>query len=121
MAAKGKISRERLLCQERLLLDATEAIWAELRRTGIRKSELAERLGVSKAYVTQALDAGRNLTLRTVADFAWALECEPRVFFAPREFDESRPLVRSRLDWQVGGVTRTAGALPISASARYAA
>ncbi len=41
-------------------------------REGITKAALARRLGKSKAYVTQALSGGRNMTLRTLAEFAWA-------------------------------------------------
>jgi hypothetical protein len=97
MGRKVIVDRERVAKQEDFILDATEAIWGEMRRRGIRKSDLAETLGVSKAYITQALDGGRNLTLRSLADFAWALDCEPQVMFAPAEFDESRQVIHSSL------------------------
>lgn len=97
MTRKVIADEERVAKQEDFILDATEAIWGEMRRQGIRKSDLADKLGVSKAYITQALDGGRNLTLRSLADFAWALDCEPRVMFAPGEFDESRQVIRSQI------------------------
>jgi transcriptional regulator with XRE-family HTH domain len=89
--------RERVAVQEDFILDATEAIWEQMRERGMRKSDLAAKLGVSKAYITQALDGGRNLTLRSLADFAWALECTPRVLFGRREFDESQQVFRSQI------------------------
>ena len=65
--------RHRLLFeQERLVLLATEEILQLMEREGINKTDLAKALGRSKAYVTQALAGGRNMTLRTLAAFAWA-------------------------------------------------
>jgi transcriptional regulator with XRE-family HTH domain len=86
---------ERLRRQERVILDVTETIYAQMEQQGLRKSELAEKLGVSKAYVTQALGGDRNLTLRSLVDFASALDCEVAVHLAPREFDESRSILHS--------------------------
>lgn len=60
----------RLYDQERLILDATNILHRLLRRKGINKAQLAKLLGRSPAYVTQALNGNRNLTLRTLADFA---------------------------------------------------
>ena len=51
---------------------ATEEILQLMDREGISKADLARELGKSKAYVTQALSGGRNMTLRTLAAFAWA-------------------------------------------------
>ena len=67
-------------------------------RIVLKEAPLAEELGVSKAYITQTLDGGRNLTLRSLADFAWALNCHARVSLAPQEFDESRSIIESSVD-----------------------
>src|SRR5712691_5464802 len=63
----------RLLKQEELILDVTEALSAAIEESGLTKSELAKRLGKTKGYVSQLLAGGRNLTLRTVADIADAI------------------------------------------------
>lgn len=65
----------RLLNQEELILDVTEAISVELANSGMMKKELADKLGKTKGYISQIL-GGRNLTLRTLADIADALGCK---------------------------------------------
>jgi transcriptional regulator with XRE-family HTH domain len=84
------LPEERIDAQERLLVRATESLWAELNRKGIRKSELADRLGWSRPRVTQALAGPTNMTLRTLADLAWALDSYIALEVVPVEFDESR-------------------------------
>jgi len=42
----------------------------------VNRTELARRLGVSKARVTNLLGGSTNLTLRTLAAIAVALECD---------------------------------------------
>lgn len=71
--SKYATPRQRLLFdQERAVDRATEDILELMEREGLNKAALARRLGKSKAYVTQALSGGRNMTLRTLAAFAWA-------------------------------------------------
>jgi antitoxin component HigA of HigAB toxin-antitoxin module len=67
--------RRRIFEQERLMVDATELLFTamELRRT--KKADLAQKLGRSKAYVTQMLRGNQNLTLRTLADVFCVLNC----------------------------------------------
>jgi transcriptional regulator with XRE-family HTH domain len=88
-----RVQRDRLFAQERLILDVTETICDQMEQRGLRRSDLADALGVSKAYVTQALRGDRNLTLRSLVDFASALECEVVIHLAPRAFDESRSIL----------------------------
>jgi len=64
----------RLINQERLIVDATEEIWEAMETRTRTKSALATALGKSKAFVTQTLNGTRNMTLRTLADFATALD-----------------------------------------------
>lgn len=68
---------ERLLRQERLILDVTEALTEALDNSGMTRAELAERLGRTPGFVSQVLGGGRNLTLRTIADIAAALSHRP--------------------------------------------
>lgn len=68
---------ERLLCQERLILDVTEQLAGTLEDGGVTRAELARRLGRTPGFVSQVLSGGRNLTLRTIADIAAALSLRP--------------------------------------------
>jgi transcriptional regulator with XRE-family HTH domain len=63
----------KLLAQEELILEATETICDILEDEKISRKELADRLGKSKGFVSQLLNGGRNLTLRTVADILHVL------------------------------------------------
>lgn len=73
----------RLFTQEQLLMQATEAICAEMERKRISRTDLAKRLGKTKGQVTQMLSGGRNLTLRSFADVATALDMQPSLLLKP--------------------------------------
>lgn len=62
-----------LFAQEELLMDVTESICEVLEKENINRKELARRMKRSKAYISQLLNGGRNLTLRTLADILFAL------------------------------------------------
>lgn len=67
-------SNRRLLCEEELILEVTEAVSAVMQEEGITKAQLARRMGRTKGFITQLLSGSRNLTLRTLAGVADALE-----------------------------------------------
>ncbi len=69
-------NRRRLYAQEGLILEVTESIWDVLKDRGWQKQDLARALGCSKSHVTQLLNGGRNMTLRTLADIAETLNCQ---------------------------------------------
>lgn len=71
--------------QERVILDVTELICELMERQGVCKSDLAERLGTTKGYVTQLLDGRANMTLRKVSDVLCALGAKLDVSAAPLE------------------------------------
>jgi transcriptional regulator with XRE-family HTH domain len=75
---------------EKLSLAVTEELARVMREKGITKKELAERLGVSKARVSNILNGSPNLTLRTLATLSTALESEVRF-----EIRSSRPRAAS--------------------------
>lgn len=74
---------ERLVEQETLIFEATELISELIEEYGVSRKELAEKLGRSKGFVTQVLSGDRNMTLRTLSDFAFALEHRVNVAAAP--------------------------------------
>ena len=65
--------RRRIFEQESLAFEATELISSLMEEQKIKKSDLAKRIGKSKAYVTQLLGGTRNMTLHTFADLVFAL------------------------------------------------
>lgn len=70
--------RQQKIAQETLILDVTEAVFEQLEIQGKSKADLAKSMGRSNAYITQLLNGARNMTLRTLADIAFALDIEPR-------------------------------------------
>jgi transcriptional regulator with XRE-family HTH domain len=65
----------RILEQERVMVDATELVCNAMDFRRMSRSELAEKMGRSKAHVTQILRGSQNLTLRTLADVFYAMNC----------------------------------------------
>ena len=63
----------KLMAQGELIMEVTETLCELLEKEKISRKELADRLGKSKGFVSQLLNGGRNLTLRTVADILHAL------------------------------------------------
>ena len=62
----------KLLAQE-LILEVTETICELLEKEKVSRKGLADRLGKTKGFISQLLNGGRNLTLRTVADILHVL------------------------------------------------
>lgn len=89
---------KKLVAQERLILEVTESIYEEMLAKGINRVQLAERMGKSKAYVSQLLSGSRNMTLRSLADISFALDvANPSLNFADIDYDESNG------DWVASG------------------
>lgn len=65
--------------REALALQASELIFELMEQEGMTKAELAERIGTSRAYVTQVLNGSRNMTIHTLADLAFATGCKIRL------------------------------------------
>jgi transcriptional regulator with XRE-family HTH domain len=63
----------RLVAQGELIMEVTETLCELLEKEKVSRKELAERLGKTKGFVSQLLNGGRNLTLRTVADILHVL------------------------------------------------
>ena len=68
-----------------VLLDVTEGIVKRMIERNVRRTDLAERLGTSRAYVTKLLDGQENMTLKTLVRVANALEMKVDTKFIPRE------------------------------------
>ena len=79
---EGSTATRRLLRREQLILDVTTALYEQMDAQGITKAKLASRLEKTPGFVTQLLAGDRNLTLRTIADLADALNGRLKVKFA---------------------------------------
>ncbi len=79
----------RLYEQERLVLWVSDALARAMVENGLSKADLAEKLGTSRAHITQVLCGSRNMTLRTVADLAWA--CNQRAEIGLEALPQDEP------------------------------
>ena len=75
----SKVARDPEFIAEGLALTLAEDILRVMKDNEVSKSELARRMGVSRAYVSRMLDAPPNLTLLTISKVALALELEPNL------------------------------------------
>lgn len=69
----------RLFAIEGLVADTAELVARLMEERGVNKAELARRLGKSRARVTQLLSGKANMTIRTLAEIACALDAEVRL------------------------------------------
>lgn len=68
---------------ELLVLGLNEQVISRMQALGLRRSELAERMGVTKAYISRVLRGNPNLTLRSIAALSLALDTRPIVGLQP--------------------------------------
>jgi transcriptional regulator with XRE-family HTH domain len=81
----------RLYAIEGLVTEAGEFVARLMQEQGVTRAELARRLGKSRAYIMQMLNGSANLTVRTLAEVAYALGAEVRLEAAPVEAVEPFP------------------------------
>jgi transcriptional regulator with XRE-family HTH domain len=91
---------QKLLQQEELILEATELLATIMSENKISKADLARRLGKSKAFVTQCLNGGQNLTLRTLADLFGAVGFRLQLGAKPGAQEAHRKIIKL---YSVGG------------------
>ena len=60
-----------------------------MQEQGVSRSELAERLDVSRAYITKVLNGHGNMTLRTLVRLALALGLAPEISFVPLKAEDA--------------------------------
>ena len=79
-----------LLDEESLILDIAEQFWQQLTESDTNKTELARRMGISKARVSKLLDGSNNLTLRKIANMATALNLKVKFALEPVEANSTK-------------------------------
>lgn len=67
------------MAQEGLILSVTEEIWRQMNLRKVSPIFLAAILGCGKSHVSQLLNGGHNMTLRTLSDIAEALHCNVQI------------------------------------------
>lgn len=92
---------KRLLAQGELIMEVTELLCQLLEKEGVSRQDLAKRLNKTKGFISQLLNGGRNLTLRTVADIVDALGYR-LVLTAEKKMDLNHiePLKFDKHTWQ---------------------
>ena len=68
-----------LFSQRGLLADVTERMRQVMDKRNISQADLARVIGCSTGHVSMVLNGTRNMTLRTLEEFARALGCEVRI------------------------------------------
>jgi transcriptional regulator with XRE-family HTH domain len=89
----------RLFEQERLLVEATELLSELMEKKKVSRKQLAQRIGKSKAFVTQLLRGNHNMTLRTVADLFDALDYQASLKCQPRDQQQMSCVPAFQREW----------------------
>lgn len=71
---------------ESVIYHITEEIVARMEELGVNRTELAERINVSKAMVSKLLNGYENVTLKTLVKIASGIDCEVSVTLPPCGF-----------------------------------
>jgi transcriptional regulator with XRE-family HTH domain len=66
---------------ELLALQVTNQITVAMERQQLTQREMAERLGVTSAYLSRVLSGYTNMTVKTIAKFAIALQLHASIRF----------------------------------------
>lgn len=103
----------KLVAQEDLIMEVTERLCELLEKEKVSRKELADRLGKSKGFVSQLLNGGRNLTLRTVADILHVLGY--KVSLTPQKLRQECNVNESQTRFKVHPKTKKAKHQPAKA------
>ena len=92
---------QRDLAAEDFILTVSDYLVAAMQHARVNKKELADRLGKTKGHVTQVLTGNRNLTLRSIAEIAHALELTPTFGLVDQRGEQVQPEHLKRSYWGV--------------------
>jgi transcriptional regulator with XRE-family HTH domain len=77
---------------EGLAMEFVEQMLECMERKGVSQSGLAEKMGVSRAYISRILDARPNMTLLTMAKISIALGLKPDVCLDAEKWKQRAPV-----------------------------
>lgn len=72
---------------EEAIIEFNEKIVKRLKELNLSRTELANKLGVSKAFITKLLNGNPNLTIKTMVNIAKALDCNLELDLCPKEYE----------------------------------
>ena len=75
----------RRYAQNSLIVDVAIALNKGLSQAGMNQKGLADRLGKTEGFISQVLSGGSNITVRTLGDFAFGMNCVVDVALRPQE------------------------------------
>lgn len=90
---------ERIMMQEDLIMAVTEDICQILEKKEMKRNALAKLMGKTKGYISQLLNSGRNITLRSLADFAFYLGYTVEISFKKKRVKQQNII---HVDWELG-------------------
>ena len=86
-----KIEKDPLFIAELVKLQFADDLVRLLEARGLKRTELADKLGTNRGYVTRVLNTEYNLSVETMAKIALALDARIELRMLPREEAERRP------------------------------
>ncbi len=99
MSKQKNIKKSDAFVEQLALAEVALALAAALDESGLSQKELAQRMGISEARISQILCADHNLTVKTFARLAAALDRQLK-FELPQLADVTSPAIA--LSWQSG-------------------
>lgn len=82
--------KKQLLEEEVFLLKATEDLVQIMDDQGVSRAGLAQRMGTSRAFISQVLNGNRNMTLRTLFRICRALGYDAQIVYDRLSFEQKR-------------------------------
>ena len=92
-----------------LALELNEDVVNRMEAQKLNRSDLAKKMAVSKAYITKLLQGHPNMTLKTIAALAVALNAEASITLKPKSRDR---------EWIQAFHAPIGGYIPITVKAR---
>ncbi len=86
-----QLDKDPLFIAELMKLAFADDLVRLLEARGLKRTELAEKLGTNRGYVTRVLNTEYNLSVETMAKIALALDARISLRMLPREEVERRP------------------------------
>ena len=79
----GDPKRRQVFEEEKLILSVAEGIWEAMDQCCVTRAEVADRLGTTRANITQLLSGSRNMTLKSLAALSYACGVRVSLSFQP--------------------------------------
>lgn len=78
---------------EQLIIDFSELVVMKMQEQKLKRVDLAERLNVSKSFITKILNGNPNMTVKTMVSIANVLNCNLWVDLYPKGFEIKRKAI----------------------------